>query len=231
MKAATVSKDNSGILAIGSRITTVDVGVPKNTTIRGSIRNTHVAEYNHVVKNMNYLSRDTQQKKKWFMRGGRFFYYRPVLVLALLACIASIVAVLYYKKVMGTIAITISSIYILLSIYNIIVYWLNRPLLHPLLTIPVTDRELRLHNEFYKVPLQATTLTAALAAFIADAETYVATLKVQNVHRTEVTIMFYDVTYFPYSRFPKMSLFYLIYFAVVLGVTAASIVGAIHTIS
>jgi hypothetical protein len=39
------------------------------------------------------------------------FYYRPVLALALLACIASILAVLYYKKAMGTIAITISSIY------------------------------------------------------------------------------------------------------------------------
>jgi hypothetical protein len=74
MEAATVSKDNSAILAIGSRITTVDVGMPRNTTIRSSIRNTHVAQYNHVVKNMNYLIQDTQQKKKWFMRGGHFFY-------------------------------------------------------------------------------------------------------------------------------------------------------------
>ncbi len=73
-----------------------------------------MSRYNHVVTNMNYLIKDTKEKKKGPCVVDTCFYYRPVLAFALLACITSILTVIYYKKLMEAILITISSIYILL---------------------------------------------------------------------------------------------------------------------
>lgn len=210
MQTPTVSGNTSGLVANDWRITNLDVGTPTNVTKRVIISDTHVSRYNHVVRNMNYLIQDTNEKKKWFMRGSHFFYVRFILVIALLACVASIITTIFYKKPMAAIGITISTVYILLSIYNIIIYRLNRPLLHPLLTIPVMNHRFPLNNQFLKVPLQTTLLNSALAALVTDAETYTATLQVQYVHRTHVTVMLYDIHYYhswrncrmPYRRYP-----------------------------
>jgi len=94
-------------------------------------------------------------------------------------------------------------LYIALTIFNIVVYIKNRPIIHPLLARQVPRGQLDgMINRFYAVPVNATVLTGVIAAFI-DPAVIAAAVKRENIELTEIQIMLYDDRYLFYSRFPK----------------------------
>ena len=193
--------------------TTMELGTPRDDTIKIIVRRTYPAMYNHVVRNMNYINYRTQTQNKSSMRGGHFFLYRYVILLALILCFAFGIASIYVKPC-ATVPFVLTVLYIALSIYNIVIFIRNRPLLHPLLTFKVPDGKLNgLINRFFIVPINARILTGVIAAFV-DPAVLFAALRRDNVAVTEIKVMLYDSTYLARTRFPKEIIVHLFLFIV-----------------
>ena len=202
--------ENNGIIAVHTE-TTMELGIPRDTTILVFIRNTYPARYNHVVRNMNGLNHQTDTKDKISMRGGHFFLYRYIILLAILLGFGFGIASVYVKPC-ATVPFILSVLYIALSICNIVIYLKNRPLIHPLLTRKVPRGNLGDSiNKFYAVPVNATRLTGVLAAFI-DPAMIAAAVKREEVQITEITIMLYDDRYVVYGKFPREIVVHLFVF-------------------
>jgi hypothetical protein len=150
----------------------MQIGQPRATGILVFIRNTYPASYNHVVRNMNHLLKQLNTKNKRSMRGGHFLLYRYVILLAILLCFCFGIASIYVKPC-AAVSFSLSVLYIALSIYNIIIFILNRPLIHPFLTgkIPRGYISGDYTNEFYSVPMNTRVLTGVFAGFIDPAVT------------------------------------------------------------
>lgn len=202
---------DNGFVAVAQR-TTVQIGQPRVTGILVFIRNTYPASYNHVVRNMNHLVKQLNTKNKHSMRGGHFFLYRYVILLAIPLCFCFGIASIYVKAC-AAVSFILSIMYIALSIYNIVIFILNRPLIHPLLTgkIPRGHISGDHMNEFYSVPVNATVLTGIFAAFI-DPIIIAAAVQKENIQLTEIQIMLYDDRYLDRSQFPKEIIVHLIVF-------------------
>ena len=128
MDAATIG-DNEFMAVV--RETSFEVGESCATGVLAFIRNTYPASYNHVVRNMNGLIKGTDTKDKRFMRGGHFLLYRYVLLFAIVLCFAFDIASIY-TKACAAVSFVLTVLYIALSIYNIVIFILNRPLMHPI---------------------------------------------------------------------------------------------------
>jgi hypothetical protein len=202
---------NTGVVAV-VRETTMEIGTPRATGILAFVRNTYPAVYNHVVRNMNGIGHQTNTKNKSSMRGGHFFLYRYVLLLAMLLCFGFGIASIYVKP-LAAVPFILSILYIALSIYNIVIYIRNRPLLHPILTSEVQTGVISggYKNEFYSVPVNATVLTGVLAAFI-DPAVIAAAVHKENIQLTTIKIMLYDRYYKRDSKFPVEIVVHLILF-------------------
>jgi hypothetical protein len=204
--------DNNAVV-VTVRETTMELGTPRDKTILTFIRSTYPARYNHVVRNMNYIKQQSNVKDKSSMRGGHFFLYRYVILLAILICFAFGIASIYVKPC-AIVSFMLSILYIALSIYNIVIYMKNRPLLHPIFTKPVPRGQLGAWiNKFYAVPLNATVLTGVAAAFI-DPAVIIAAVQRENIQLTEITIMLYDDRYLSRSKFPIEIIIHTIIFGI-----------------
>jgi hypothetical protein len=114
----------------------MEIGQPPDTTVLTFIHNTYPAMYNYVVSNMNNdsINYQTNTKNKLSMRGGHLFLYQYVILstcqISLLRfCFANI-----YVKGCTAVPFALTVLYIALSVYKIVVFLLNRPVLHPLFT-------------------------------------------------------------------------------------------------
>jgi hypothetical protein len=211
MNTATIG--NNGFVAV-TRQTTMEIGQPHATGVLAFIRNTYPASYNHVVRNMNGIIYQMNEKDKRFMRGGHFLLYRYVMAFAIILCFCFGIASIYVK-VCAAVPFILTVLYIALSIYNIVIFLLNRPLIHPVLTrqIPqgvISDGTM---NEFYSVPVNATVLTGVFAAFI-DPAVLAAAVRRENIQLTKIDIMLYDHRYLRRSKFPKEIIVHLLVFII-----------------
>ena len=148
------------------------------------------------------------------MRGGHLFLYRYVILFAILLCLGFGIASIYVKPC-ATVPFILSILYIALSIYNIVIFIINRPVIHPLLARQVQRGLISGNyiNEFYSVPVNATVLTGVLAAFI-DPAVIAAAIQRENIQLAEIKIMLYDDRYVRRSSFPKEIIIHLIVFLV-----------------
>ena len=208
-----VATNNNGFVATAQRAT-LEIGEPRDTSVLVFIRKTYPAEYNHVVRNMNdSINYQTNTKNKRSMRGGHLFLYRYVVLIAIIICFAFGIASIYVKGC-AAVPFLLTILYIALSIYNIVVFICNRPLIHPLLTAQVPRGQLDgMINRFFKVPVNAAVLTGVVATFINPA-VIVAAVKKENIQITEISIMLYDDRYLSRSRFPKEIVVHLLVFII-----------------
>jgi hypothetical protein len=205
--------DNGVILV--AQDTNVQMGTPVYTGRFAFVRNTYPARYNHVVRNMNTLIAQTTEKEKRSMRGGHFFLYRYMILLAFLLCLAFGIASIYVKAC-AVVSFPLSFLYIFLSIYNIVIYRLNRPLIHRDLAIELSPGQMpnsQKKNMFYTVPLHTNIRTDALGAFV-DPTRIVAAVQLEHTHVDNIDIMFYDYSYVRDARFPKECAVHLILFII-----------------
>jgi hypothetical protein len=150
------------------------------------------------------------------MRGGHFFLYRYMVLLAFLHCLCFGIASIYVKAC-AAVSFILSILHILLSIYNIVIYRLNRPLIHRYLAIYLSPGDMpnsRNSNMFYTVPLHTSVRTGALGALI-DPARIVAAIQLENTRVDKIEVMFYTNDYIHFARFPKECAFYLILFFIV----------------
>jgi hypothetical protein len=195
--------------------TEMELGEPRDETITVAVRRTYPAMYNHVVRNMNSINYQTKTKKKWSMRGGHFFLYRYIIVFAVLLCLGFGIASIYIKP-LATVPFVLSVLYIVLSIFNIVVFIRNRPIIHPILAIQVSRGQLDgMINRFFLIPINAHIQIGVIAAFV-NPEMIFTALSKENIQVTEIEIMLYDDRYLPRSRFPKEILIHLFLFIVML---------------
>ena len=192
----------------------MEIGQPRATGVHAFIRNTYPASYNHVMRNMNGIIGRLNVKEKRSMRGGHLFLYRYVILFAILLCLGFGIASIYVKPC-ATVPFILSILYIALSIYNIVIFIINRPVIHPLLARQVQRGLISGNyiNEFYSVPVNATVLTGVLAAFI-DPAVIAAAIQRENIQLAEIKIMLYDDRYVRRSSFPKEIIIHLIVFLV-----------------
>ncbi len=208
-----VAVGDNGFVAV-VRETTLEVGKPRATGVLAFIRNTYPASYNHVVRNMNGIINQMNAKDKRSMRGGHFFLYRYVMLFAILLCFSFGIASIYVKGC-AAVPFILTVLYIALSIYNIVIFILNRPLIHPILARQVPRGQIPggFINEFYFVPLSATVLTGVLAAFI-DPAVIASAMQRENIQLTEKRIMLYDDRYLRRSKLPIEIIIHLIVFII-----------------
>jgi hypothetical protein len=200
---------------------TREIGQTKDVIKRTGISNTYPAIYNHVIRNANYMAEINGNNKTLFkksMRGGRFFFYRFIVFLAFALSVTFTFLSVNNEQFFGIVPLVLSVIYITLSIYNIIIYRINRPLLHPNFTIPVRYGLLgkELSYRFYDIPLRTNVRNPDFSAVINDSDAFVADLKQRYTHLTEVRIMLYDDRYLRHNRFAKEAVFYLVLFILIL---------------
>ncbi|CAF3371217.1 unnamed protein product [Rotaria socialis] len=204
---------NNGVVAV-VRETTMEIGQPRATGVIAFIRRTYPASYNHVVRNMHSIDAQMNTKKKRSMRGGHLLLYRYTLILAIVLCFSFGIASIFAKPC-AVVPFVLSVLYIALSIYNIVIFFLNRPLINILLTRQVHRGVIAggFINEFYTVPVNATVQTGAIAAFI-DPAVIAAAVKRENIQLTEIKVMLYDDRYLRRSKFPKEIILHLIVFII-----------------
>lgn len=211
LEVSTVENDN-GIVIVGQE-TKFELGQPRDTTIRAFIRNTYPARYNHVVRNMNRLTYDPNAKKKRQIRGGHFFLYRYIISLAILLSFCFGIASIYVKACCA-VPFILTTLYIVLSIINIVIYISNKSLLHPVITRQVPRDALGDYiNRFYNVPLNARVVTGVVAAYI-DPAVIAAALRRDDIQLAEIRVMLYDDQYLSRSRLPKEIITHLIIFII-----------------
>ncbi|CAF1383366.1 unnamed protein product, partial [Rotaria magnacalcarata] len=100
-----------------------------------------------------------------------------------------------YVKPCAVASFIVPAIYIALSIYNIVVFLRNRPVLHPGLTISVPEDALGdMINRFFAISINATVITGVFAAFLNPAAV-IAAVQREHVELTEIHVMFYGPTY------------------------------------
>jgi len=80
--------DNEGNAYLQNTNVQVNTGPARDTGITTTIRNTYPARYNFAVRQYNSIPDDDIPRKKQ-MRGGHFFMYRWIVVLAILIAIAA----------------------------------------------------------------------------------------------------------------------------------------------
>ena len=203
---------NNAVVVVATQAS-MELGEPRDTTVLSFIRNTYPARYNHVVDNMNTINNQTDIKKKYSMRGGHFFLYRYVLLFALLlSFVFGIVSI--YVKPCATVPFILSTLYIVITIVNIVIFILNRPLLNEDLTKQVARGQLNgMINRFYTVPVNAQVLTGMIAA-VFDPAMIAAAVRRQNIQLTEIDVMLYDDRYLARSRLPKEIIVHLCIFII-----------------
>jgi hypothetical protein len=205
---------DNGVIVVAQE-TNVRLGTPVNTTRLAFVRRTYPAMYNHAVRNMNSLIKQTKEKEKRSMRGGHFFLYRYMVLLAFLLCFSFGIASIYVKAC-AAVSFTLSILHIFLSIYNIVIYLLNHPLIHPDLAIYLSPGQMpdsKMQNMFYTVPIQTSVRTSGLGALV-DPARIVAAVQLENTHVNEIQVMFYTDSYIRDARFPRECDFYLILFII-----------------
>lgn len=190
--------NENGVVLVTKDVS-IELGTPQETGRWTFIRNTYPARYNHVVKNMNRLNGQLNIPKRMNMRGGHFLLYRFIILIAIvLTVIFGIVSV--YVKAASIVSFTIVTIYLLVSICNVVIFFKNRPLLNPDLTVAVPQSNLgKMQNTFYSVPINATVTTGAVAAYF-DTAVINAMVQKYNVQLTEVTLMVYGAQYLRNTR-------------------------------
>lgn len=205
---------NNGVVAV-AQDSTITMGTPVYTGRLAIVRSSYPAVYNHVVRNMNVLIAQTTEKEKRSMRGGHFFLYRYMVFFAFVLCLVfGIVSI--FVKACATVPFILSTLYIFLSIYNIVIYRLNRPLIHPYLAIYLPKSQMpdsTKKNMFYTAPIHTNVRIQGLGALV-DRTSILAAVQLENTHVTEIDIMFYTNTYISDSRFPKECALYLILFII-----------------
>jgi hypothetical protein len=203
---------DNGFVAVEQE-TTIEMGIPRESGKLVFVRTTYPAIYNHVVRNMNSINHQTNTKNKRSMRGGHFFLYRYVVLLAMLLCFSFGIASIYAKGC-SAVPFILTVLYIALSIYNIVIFIINRPLLNPILTKQVPRQLLgdRM-NRFYTIPVNATVLTGAVAGFI-DPAVIAAAVRRDNIELTKIQIMLYDDIYRSRRLFPVEIIVHLIIFLI-----------------
>lgn len=204
--------ENNGVVVVGQK-TTMELGEPRERTILTFVRNTYPARYNHVVRNMNSLNYLPNTKKKWSMRGGHFFLYRYIVLLAIiLSFIFGIISI--YVKACATVPFILTVLYIALSIVNIVIFIRNRPVIVPLVTKEVPRGQLNgMINRFYAIPVNATVLTGIVAAFF-NPEVIAAAVRTDSIQLTEIDVMLYDDQYKSRGGFPKEIVIHLLVFII-----------------
>jgi len=211
MNATTIG--DNGFVAV-TRQTTMEIGQPHATGVLAFIRNTYPASYNHVVRNMNGIIHQINAKNKRSMRGGHFLLYRYVVIFAIILCFCFGIASIYVKAC-AAVPFVLSVLYIALSIYNIVIFVLNRPLINRILTRQVPQGVISdgTMNEFYSVPVNATLSTGVFAAYF-DPIVLAAAVRKENIQLTNIHIMLYDYRYLRRKNFPKEIIVHLLVFII-----------------
>lgn len=209
MKITAVENGVIGVV----RDATMEVGIPRDNSVTVFIRRTYPALYNHVVRNMNSITRSPNAKDYYSMRGGHFFLYRYVILFALILCFAFGIASIYVKPC-AAVPFVLTVLYIVLSIYNIVIFIRNRPLINLPFAIEVPEGRLDGSvNQFFIVPINVQVLTGVIAVFV-DPAVLFAALRRDNISVTEIKVMLYDRRYLTRSRFPKEIIVHLFLFLV-----------------
>ncbi|CAM4979981.1 unnamed protein product [Rotaria socialis] len=210
-----IQVDTIGDNAVVAIVTknSITIGQPRATGINVFICNPFPGAYNHVVGNMNSILEQTNvTKKKYSMREGHLELYRLMIIFACLLCFSFGVASIYAKPC-AVVSFVLSVLYIALSIYNIVIFILNSPLIYPRFTRKVSRGTIPggYINQFYTVPVNATVLTGVIAAII-DPTVIAAAVHEENIELDEIQFMLYDDRYERNSWLPKEIIIHLIIF-------------------
>ncbi len=197
--------------------------VPPTETrgFRVFVRTAYPARYNFAVANYNTVS----VTHKSTMRGGRLLLFRSVVaVVWIIAMVFAILALIQSTFIIGT--CLFSLLYIILSIYNLYVFFSNGDLLNSrrLLRAKIAGPN-GLDYEWVSVPLDSRSANERLAA--------VDQLALDNVRKeyvesstSEIDCMVYTKRYADtYPTFPKELLLHLVAFfvAIIIGIILASL--------
>ena len=196
----------------------VSVGTPVVTGRLAWVRNTYAAHYNFAVR--NYHSIDGSVTKKQ-MRGGRFFLFRYVILLALgIGFVCGITSP--GNKGLLTVPILLAILYTGLSIFNIYIYCRNGSLIHERM-FWVKDSALPgFTNEFFKIPINARIKDRRIRAIIGEnLQAVVASTQEHDETIDSVKLMAYRSSYLPYTGFPHEAIVHVILFWVVVIIGAA----------
>ncbi|CAF1412007.1 unnamed protein product [Adineta steineri] len=214
----------AGGAAIGyTRNQKLTIGDIRATGVKVNVRRNYAARYNFAAANYNALLTSDKKKK---MRGGHFLLHRYIIILLWLISIicGGVSAVL---KPLVAIPIVISLLYIVLTIYNIVIFKKNRSVLHSKLMIH--NNALAGNNEWYTVPIHTRIQDrAALAAVGGDDSIDIAAIREEYTNMQEVKVMVYQEQYIRlYTYFPTKSIIiHIVAFVIafVFGITLAIIV-------
>ncbi|CAF3929186.1 unnamed protein product [Rotaria sp. Silwood1] len=213
-----LAQDGEGNSYIKSTNVQTVAGPSRDTGISVQIRNTYPARYNFAVKQYR-ANADANNPKKKEMRGGHFLLYRSVIVLAWLIAlgaggISSILKPLIENsskwKPFLALNIFICLFYIIISIYNIVIFKRNGSLFNRRM---IHDNSISKINMYVTIPIHTfVTQTQALAS---EQEDVVAGL--QNVQNqvNEIQVMYYKEYYVrTYTYFPRSIIKHIIFFVI-----------------
>lgn len=212
--------DKDGNTYLQNNNVQVNAGNARDVGISVTVRNTYPARYNFAVKQYNSIPDDEASKKKQ-IRGGHFLMYRFVMVLAFLIAIATAGISVKIKAVV-TVNIVISLAYIVLSIYNIVIYKQNGSLFSRRM---IHDNRMTKSNDYFKVPINTTVSQANIIA--SEHANVVAGLKNTYNHLSEIDVMVYNeyyvrtFTYFPWKKVIKHIIVFSL--TMVIGIILAAI--------
>jgi len=211
-----VVQDGKGNSYVESKNVQTLAGPALDTGIKVQIRNTYPARYNFAVKQY-HSNADANEPKKKEMRGGHFLLYRSVMILAWLIAlgaggISSILKPLIENssrwKPFLTLNIVICLIYIIISIYNIVIFRRNGSLFNRRM---ILNNSITKSNMYVTIPIHTfITQTRALAS---EQEDVAAGL--QNVENqvNEIEVMYYKEYYVrTYTYFPRSIIKHIIFF-------------------
>jgi hypothetical protein len=208
--------DDQGNAFMGSTNVQMDTGPEVDTGVSVTIRNTYPARYNFAVNQFNFTASDGIPRKK-YMRGGHFLMYRSVTILSLFIALAvggisSILKPIFEDsskwKPFLTLNIVICLIYIILSIYNIIIFKRNGSLINNRM---IYKRHMKGSNEHVKIPVY--TSVTQTNALVSEQEQIAAGLQNVSSHVNEVSCMYYSEYYVKtYTHFPRTTVKHIIAF-------------------
>jgi hypothetical protein len=212
--------DNEGNAYFKNTNVQVNIGPARDTGVTVTIRNTYPDRYNFAVRQYNSIP-DAGIPRKKQMRGGHFFMYRCIVILAILIAVSA-AGVSVQIKPFVALNIGLSLIYIILSIYNIIIFKRNGNLFSDRM---IHDNSFTRCNNYYTIPIHTSISESNVLAN--QHENIIAGLRNTYNHLSEIQIMVYHGDYVRrYTYFPRNIVKHLIIFSLVmlLGILLASMV-------
>ncbi|CAF1478505.1 unnamed protein product [Adineta steineri] len=203
----------------------VAVGNPRNTTVRVHVNKNYPSRYNHAVNQCNRFRKNGQVSKR-NMRGGDLFLRTKLAIFLILVAIIFAGLSVHWKYFIP-IPLTISIVYMILSILNLHIGRTNGTLFTPEM-ISVSKGALTLINEFYKIPVHGHIQNQFLLGLVQNNSALIAQLRSEYHTSIEVELMLYTPTYYNYTKYIAKASGYFFLFLIIFVVALFCAVTTLH---